>query len=120
MAWSWSHTTEAYQNAETNTHGLALKTLQVIWAEWKAHTSREDDEAGFNEEKYKAALRLAHGKSATALAEDIWQWASELATCTNGGFEAWLCPFGCGCHMVPFDRNFGLFRSAAKRGFPTY
>lgn len=35
------------------------------------------------------------------LVDDIWERASNLATCTNGGHDAWMCPFG--CHMVSFS-----------------
>ncbi len=35
-------------------------------------------------------------------ADAIWQYASEdLRTCDNGGYNAWMCPWG--CHTVSFD-----------------
>jgi len=37
------------------------------------------------------------------LADFIWEQASEYATCDNGGFNAWMCPSGCGCHCVSFS-----------------
>ena len=41
MAWSWSHTQEAYENAQANTHGLSLKKLREIWAEWQSAATEE-------------------------------------------------------------------------------
>ena len=118
MSWSWSHTNEAYEIARINLAGMARKKLEIIWAEWQAYTNRVDDPGAFNEEKYKAALKVAKKAPVECLINEIWEKASELATCTNGGWEAWMCPFGCGCHMVPFSPNFGLVRNANKRGYP--
>ena len=101
MAWSWSHTVEAYENARRNLGKLRKGELNVIYAEWEAHTSREEDEGAFDEPKYKAALTAARKIPADILADAIWERAEELATCDNGGFNAWVCPFG--CHTVSFD-----------------
>lgn len=112
MSWSWSHTAEAYENARENLGRMAYQTLQIIWAEWEAFEPSRDEpgrqfdsssSSQLNEAKYKAALETAKTLPKDVLAEAIWDKASELATCTNGGWEAWLCPFGCGCHMVSFS-----------------
>lgn len=36
MAWSWSHTDEAYAAAESNLRAMPVETLREIWAEWLA------------------------------------------------------------------------------------
>lgn len=106
MAWSWSHTQEAYSNAEQNLRNLPRETLEVIFGEWRAAQGKGGiihDSDDFNLKKYERALKYAKTLSDDVLADFIWEQASELATCDNGGFEAWMCPSGCGCHCVPFD-----------------
>lgn len=105
MAWEWSHTAEAYRNAELNLQDLDPAELRIIWAEWKAYDPHEFTGSKFNHHKYPQALLDASPLGPVRLASDIWRWASEQATCDNGGFNAWVCPFGCGCHKVPFDRD---------------
>ncbi len=107
MAWEWSHSHEAYAYAEERLHHLPRKLLKQIYAEWKAHTSGEEDIGAFNTEKYDQAMKETRKLHSDVLADFIWERASEQATCTNGGWEAWLCPFGCGCHMVPFSPKGG-------------
>lgn len=106
MAWSWSHTAEAYEYAEQQLRELPRETLEIIFAEWRAaqekHGRINPVYAGFNERKYERALAYAKTLPEERLADFIWERASEAATCDNGGFEAWLCPSGCGCHTVPF------------------
>ena len=36
MAWSWSHSQEAYENARENLSTLDRETLEIIFAEWRA------------------------------------------------------------------------------------
>lgn len=128
MAWSWSHTADAYVYAESRLRKKSQKHMAEIWAEWKTWTraqeekleeareeARENDwvepdqvsESGaFDQNYYRTQLKEAWaiikrvGKD--TLADDVWTLASEYATCTNGGHEAYMCPYGCGCHMVPF------------------
>jgi len=108
VAWSWSHTAEAYAAAYANCCELPLETLQVIAAEWEAVRPDESDAdfEGFSHRVYESALaRIKREElSADLLADLVWEQASEQATCDNGGWAAWLCPFGCGCHSVQFDR----------------
>ena len=96
MAWSWSHTREAYRNAEDNLRNLGADELKVIETEWSASTEGEYGGFDLDIEKYDKLLPLAGGDP-----DAIWKRASELATCDNGGSNAWVCPFG--CHTVPFD-----------------
>jgi len=112
MSWEWSHTAEAYQNAESNLRRLKPAVLRVIWAEWKAFEPASDEPGGkfrsssssqLNGARYEAAMKEAKAINPDFLADYIWEQASELRTCDNGGFNAWLCPFGCGCHRVSFS-----------------
>ena len=107
MAWSWSHTTEAYHNAEQNIANLSDEKVAEIWAEWNACEDAEQPELDNDryERMHAAAMERIREGRRDELEEEIWGKASELATCTNGGHEAWLCPFGCGCHMVSFDKE---------------
>lgn len=101
MAWSWSHTNEAYQYAREQVAAQERDWLETVYAEWKA--SHGDD--NLNEEAYKEHLEKAKQLPDDILADFIWEKMEEQATCTNGGWEAWCCPFGCGCHMVPFSEE---------------
>ena len=129
MAWSWSHSAEAYEYAYKRLHKLAKARLHEIWAEWKTYQKAQADKLAeeqkeaeeedwpipeylavpshdFDQDYYKEQLKEARAISkrvgSEALADEIWEWASEFATCTNGGWEAWMCPYGCGCHLIPF------------------
>lgn len=115
MAWSWSHTDEAYKYAKSELHKLSHETLAEIYAEWKATTygakdaSFEDrdgwDIASFGQKKYPACLNGALKLPTDVLASEIWNHASEQATCDNGGYNAWMCPYGCMPHCVDFGPN---------------
>jgi hypothetical protein len=109
MAWSWSHTQEAYRDAERNLIELDDSTAAMIFAEWKAKDSRDEYAGGFNTIKYikgmMKAVNLIRRGFREGVDRFIWEAASEKATCDNGGFNAWLCPYGCGSHTVPFDRE---------------
>lgn len=105
MAWPWSHTNEAYAHAREELERMAKEALAEIYAEWKAVEYDEYGSAeGFNEQVFEDrqnyALRTDVPNS--ELTEFIWERASEQATCDNGGFNAWMCPYGCGPHCVSF------------------
>jgi hypothetical protein len=102
MAWSWSHTNEAYEAARANLGRLEPSELQVIWAEWEAWTGELENDmwGGFHDGRYITALRAARRIPSEHLANDIWDRMSKQATCDNGGWNAWSCPFG--CHTVSF------------------
>ena len=99
MAWEWSHTIEAYVNAKHNLEDLDDETLHTVAVEWFAHgmNSNPDDHVFCCAEKSLAKVPNLD------LAYFIWEKTEELATCDNGGFNAWICPFG--CHTVFFDRS---------------
>jgi len=106
MAWSWSHSQQAYADAEENLRNLPKETLEIIFAEWRAAQGKGGiihDHNDFNQRKYERALKHAKTLLDDVLADFIWEQASDHATCDNGGFNAWMCPSGCGCHCVSFS-----------------
>lgn len=109
MTWEWSHTAEAYSNARENMSDLDDATIAVIFAEWRAAIPGEYGEYTLHTGRYTFALmgatkRIANGER-DIMEDYIWERASEQADCTDGGWAAHLCPFGCGGHMVEFDRD---------------
>ena len=104
MAWSWSHTQEAYATAEKNVYSLTVDELITILAEWEA--SEDGDDESFDEEVYEnekgrlwSEYETLGGKD--RLSDAVWIRASTQATCDNGGHNAWTCPYG--CHTVSFS-----------------
>lgn len=97
MAWEWSHTVKAYWNARENLAELSKEELEIIYAEWS------EWEDSFNERKYGIALKHASKLCHDFLVAWIWERAEQFRTCDNGGFNAWICPYG--CHAVPFSRE---------------
>ena len=101
MAWSWSHSNEAYTNAYNNLCDFSKERLEIIWAEWLALDEQCDND--FNTEEYNRAFKLAPDIHSNILADAIWGFMKNQAICDNGGYKAWCCPFGCDCHKVSFD-----------------
>ena len=103
MAWEWSHSVEAYEAVRLNIGDLSRDDLREIYAEWRANDGQDDD--NFDEEIYQATLHAVDDNKASSrvLAGTIYNFTRDQATCTNGGFEVWICPFG--CHTVSFDRD---------------
>lgn len=99
MAWEWSHTPEALEDARLNLHDLPRNILKDIYAEWRVleYTGKTDLGAYYTERKKARSLPN------DVLADFIWERASEKRTCSNGGFDCWVCPHG--CHTVPFSRD---------------
>jgi hypothetical protein len=110
MAWEWSHSADAYEYARDRLYKLSCQKLRVIWAEWQVKLAEPEEDTGWDQwdqEVYDAALKEATELTKKAsykqiLADDVWDWMVDQATCDNGGFNAWCCPYGCGCHTVPF------------------
>lgn len=95
MAWEWSHTDEAYAYAREHVSRLSKGTLLTVLREW-AYQDRET--AG-----RPGSFRLPAGVrrlNQSTLADLVWDRAEEYHTCSNGGWEAYVCPDG--CHTVPF------------------
>ena len=106
MAWSWSHTSEAYRDAEANLISLPQSYLVEILAEWKAWDG-DTFAPNIDVDKFDAIIESGEYSDVDPdiLARAIWDKASDHKTgrtCTNGGHDAWMCPFGCTKHMVSF------------------
>jgi hypothetical protein len=109
MAWGWSHSNEAYADAYANLQGLDREALETILAEWRCYSPdhADADSEGFVADRYAQVYADVTGAAypTDVLADSIWDSASELATCDNGGWNAWVCPYG--CHTVSFTRERG-------------
>jgi hypothetical protein len=99
MAWEWSHTPEAYADAEANLRDLPRNELKTIFAEWKVLEYAGKTDLGAFYTERKKARRFTNEQ----LADEIWRHASEKRTCSNGGHDCWVCPHG--CHTVSFTRT---------------
>lgn len=101
MAWSWSHTVQAYEYAHSQLGQLDREKLLEIRREWYASDPAQFATA-FSQDKWDEAVRfqMFADLSDEQLAEDIWDRAYTQQVCDNGGWNAWVCPFG--CHTVPF------------------
>ena len=107
MAMSWSHGSEAQGYAMNMVYKLPRHKLKTIWAEIK---STDKDEYGcypsstsnFDENRYEQEELKADTHPNDVLALDIWEFMLEHRTCDNDFKNAWCCPYGCGCHKVPF------------------
>jgi hypothetical protein len=96
MAWEWSHTAEAYANAQARVQLLTKAELLTILREW---TYDDRERAG-----RRASFRLPPGLRRLhrdTLADLVWERMEQHRTCTNGGHRAYCCPDG--CHTVSFD-----------------
>jgi len=104
MAWEWSHSQEAYDNARENLYNQSLQWLKICLAEIEAEQPINSGE--FDERVYKIymdSMKDITKDSRESLIESIWDvMSTEIRTCDNGGFNAWCCPYG--CHTVPFDK----------------
>lgn len=111
MAWSWSHTDEAYRYAESELRKLPREIQAEILAEWKAYESGKekdpDDFEPFDEDVFHREFALLKFSTDLDLADSIWSRAEVNATCDNGGYNAWMCPYGCGPHCVDFGPEDG-------------
>jgi hypothetical protein len=109
MAWEWSHTAEAYDTIRARLERMPREALNVLFAEWRASQERPGETIGhnFNERRYARALAWISRPDALpddVLVDWIWERMADYRTCTNGGFEAYACPYGCGPHLLPFDQ----------------
>lgn len=104
MTWSWSHTQEAYDQARINLMAITDEEwIDECWLEWQAHKpdAEDADFEGFSQEAVEEADRTKEQVDSNDKKEYIWDQASELRDCTNGGWLAHMCPYG--CHTVSFS-----------------
>lgn len=117
MAWEWSHCHSAYEDARRNLEKKPLGWLMEVLAEWEASDWEEErvitdlDMIGYNltldrlkrDDLVDRGFGIHFTERRRRLADQIWERMEKLRTCTNGGHQAWACPFGCGCHLIPFS-----------------
>ena len=109
MAWEWSHTQEAYDNVKDNLSELSKTDLIVIYAEIKSSTMMEHFTYDLNDIKFRFYVQHItrqvdnHKLALDSIVEFIYEFASDYRTCDNGGFNAYVCPYG--CHIVSFDKK---------------
>lgn len=121
MVWSWSHTAEGIENVRDNIAALPPEKLVEVHAEWKAYDAAirihaemmaaEGEEFDtenivcpdnyFDEQTYNAFVKGIDPKTAALdiLIQYIFERACDHATCDNGGFNAYITPYGT---TVPF------------------
>lgn len=106
MSWNWSHTVEAKNNVIKNIQLLDDEVLIEVYAEWSC--AWYDDQTGeydLIEAKMWTARNTARSfidaEARDIVEEAVIDKVFNLAICDNGGFRAWICPFG--CHTVSFD-----------------
>lgn len=102
MAWQWSHSQKAYDNAKSNLYKQSLQWLKICLAEIEAELPANS--GNFDERTYKTYMEaFKQCDNVDLYAESIWEvMSTDIRMCDNGGFNAWACPFG--CHTVPFDK----------------
>lgn len=97
MAWEWSHTPEAYAYAQDRVSRLTKRVLLEILGEWQYHDQNHADDDTVPSFDLPTHVRKLHRDT---LVDLVWSRAEEHRTCTNGGWECYVCPDG--CHTVPF------------------
>ncbi len=120
MAWSWSHSQEAYVYARSGLSKLPINTLIEVAAEWKvllAYREANPSHQWCNDPPYTTDVYLSKLNDARrgvkqytcdALVEYVWDCMQEAATCDNGGYNAWVDPQGwitMSFSAVPFNRK---------------
>lgn len=105
MAWEWSYSQEGLDNIRDNIMDMDIDRAIEALAECKAQGSREDFEGGFDSDTFEVeSKRLASELKrngayfADIIKEELASQSAKIATCDNGGFQVWICPFG--CHTV--------------------
>jgi hypothetical protein len=93
MAWEANITIEGYEAAKANLYEMKRDKVEIIFAEQKAEDSEDWDTA------YESALKQAQNLDEHILFSDVWDFAENQNTADNGGFDFWLCPYG--CHTAP-------------------
>lgn len=122
MAWEWSHSPEAYENLRFNMEsfvesGLAwfgdeiasgtmqnLKDLEFCvesWAECKLNAEGKECNVENFDVAYTKGLEFIR-LGADIFTDSWYEMVESIRLCTDGGYEAFVCPTG--CHTLPFDK----------------
>lgn len=97
--WSWSYSTDGHQAIYNAIQEYPHEDLAIALAEFDA--SSPDDTDAFNEPLYWERKANYDKLPSDILADAVWERASELAECSDGGWYAYICPFQ--CHGVSLD-----------------
>ncbi len=107
MAWEWSYTQEGLAIIDERISRMKWPLLREIYAEIIVHsdeTLNESDPDDYWKAEMKTQKKYEEGKLAgDVVVSEIQGFARRQATCENGGHRAWVCPFGCGPHLVSLD-----------------
>lgn len=126
MVWSWSHTQAAYDDLQETIAAQSREWLEEVYAEWKSSPGGHFAEGArsfsidLDDRMYQRALCAARYIDAGLLAERIYAWAERASNCTNGGWEAWCCPHGCGCHTLAWDAYKEEWRAELRGAIKDY
>ena len=105
MAWSWSHSAQAYVYAHDQLEQFSRTELIEILAEWRMFDRHGHNDSAWADQ-WSVVLRNARKWASTRikgyLVQEIWERAERQATCDNGDWNAWMCPYGCHPHCVDF------------------
>ena len=74
MAWSWSHSQEAYENARENLSELDKETLEIIFAEWRAAQGKGGIIHDHNHFVAAIACHSVHRLSLKMKSSKTWNW----------------------------------------------
>jgi len=102
MSWEWSHTDEAIDNAQhfflCNTDKEWQDEIAVEWMVY--YLNNKQDSTGTQWEFHiLKILQMIEPKDQ----EWIWEEAEANRVCDNGGFNLWMCPYGCEKHYLNLD-----------------
>lgn len=110
MAWSWSYSSDGIEAIRDAINRQDRDWLEICWAENTAAQPVVGEETGevdpcskpdLDLTEYNRALAVARTLPVDVLCDAIFDFACNIATCNNGAFEAWCCPWG--CHTVALD-----------------
>lgn len=97
----WKFSPQEMDNVRDQIAAQPETWLREVWAEWQAAEPSDSWVIPkFNRARYHRAFKYAAKLPAAVLAEEIADRAEEMARCTEGGREAYCCPFYCTPHTV--------------------
>jgi len=100
MPWEWTHAQEAYDAARRNLEKKDDEWLAIVLTEWRVDQKFKEEEPKIGD--FDVERAWVNCMARDDIIDAIWDKMAEQRTCTNGGFEAWACPFGCGVHLISF------------------
>lgn len=121
MAWDWSHTSEGVTVCWNNLGRMPISRLMEMHAEWLActppwhehnvvhHLDVTKHDTLYEHFAFIHDCAASHSDHLTQfrqyLTDQIWDCMQQFRLCTNGGWKAYGCPFGCPPHLVSFSSD---------------